>query len=149
MHPTFAEHWLVQGLSPDARSALYALGAVLEVEVDQVIIEADAPNRHMYLLLEGAFKVNLPNRPQRPAGFTLGHRGPGDLLGEYSFLDALKPTARVTASTRGRVLRIPHGALRDLLAEDPVMSSVIYRNMLRYLVERLRAQDEELDCVLF
>jgi len=149
MHQTFDEHWLIQDLSSEAKTALYRLGEILEVDTDQVIIEADAPNHDMYLLLEGAFKVNLPDRPGRIGGFTLGHRGPGDLLGEYSFLDSFRPSARVTASTPGRVLRIRHQAMRDLLAADAESSSIFYRNLLRYLVVRLRAQDEELNCLMF
>ncbi|MCG6966700.1 MAG: cyclic nucleotide-binding domain-containing protein [Chromatiaceae bacterium] len=149
MHKTFAEHWLIRGLPAEAQSALYRLGEVLEVGTDQVLIEANTPNHEMYLLLQGAFKVNLPDRPGRIGGLTLGHRGPGDLLGEYSFFDAFRPTARVTASTPGLVLRIRHEALRDLLAANSAVSSVVYRNMLSYLVGRLRAQDEELDCYMF
>jgi len=149
MHQTFDEHWLIQDLSSEAKSALYRLGEILEVDTDQVIIEANTPNHDMYLLLEGAFRVNLPDRPGRIGGFTLGHRGPGDLLGEYSFLDSFRPSARVTASTPGRVLRIRHEAMRDLLAADAESSSIFYRNLLRYLVVRLRAQDEELNCLMF
>ncbi|MGB5464986.1 MAG: cyclic nucleotide-binding domain-containing protein, partial [Sedimenticolaceae bacterium] len=90
MHNTFSEHWLFQDLSSEARSALYQLGEVLEISTDQVVIEANTPNHEMYLLLEGAFRVNLPDRPGRVGGFTLGHRGPGDLVGDYSFFDAFK-----------------------------------------------------------
>jgi hypothetical protein len=39
--------------------------------------------------------------------------------------------------------------LRDLLAANSAVSSIVYRNMLSYLVARLRAQDEELDCYMF
>jgi CRP/FNR family cyclic AMP-dependent transcriptional regulator len=148
MHREFIDHWLVRDLSPETKSAIYQLGEVLEVSTDDLLIQAGKPNRDMYLLLEGAFKVNLPNRPGRIAGFTLGHRGPGDLLGEYSFIDSFHPAARVIASTPGLVLRIPHKPLRKLLDEDPQLSSVIYRNILTYLVGRLRAQDEELECLL-
>ena len=149
MHKTFAEHWLTQGLLPEQQSAIYRIGEVLEVESDQVILEADTPNAYIYLLLEGAFRVRLPDRPGRSGARTLGHRGPGDLLGEYSFIDCFSPTARVIASTSGRVLRIDHEKLHDLLATDSAMSAVFYRGVLCYLVGRLRSQDEELACLLF
>jgi CRP/FNR family cyclic AMP-dependent transcriptional regulator len=148
MHQKFIEHRLVQDLSPATKSTIYQLGEVVEVSTDEVIIQADTPNREMYLILEGAFKVNLPDRPGRVAGFTLGYRGPGDLIGEYSFIDSFRPTARVTASTPGLVLRIPHEPLRKLLDQDPLVSSVVYRNILTYLVNRLRTQDEELEYVM-
>jgi CRP-like cAMP-binding protein len=149
MHKTFSEHWLIKDLPSEAKAALYSLGEVLKVTTDEVIIAADAPNDEMYLLLEGAFKVTLPDRPDRIGGVTLGHRGPGDLLGEYSFVDAFRPAARVTASTPGLVLRIRHEAMRGLLEADSKVSSIVYRNMLSYLVARLRAQDEEIDYLMF
>lgn len=149
MHKTFTEHWLIQDLSTEARSALYELGEVLEISTDQVVIEANRPNHEMYLLLEGAFRVNLPDRPGRVGGFTLGHRGPGDLVGDYSFFDAFMPSARVTASTPGLVFRIHHSAMRELFDANTEISSIVYHNMLTYLVGRLRSQDEELDGFMF
>jgi CRP-like cAMP-binding protein len=149
VHPAFTKHWLIRDLSPTAAATLYALGDVVDVTTDQVLIEADTKNDHLFLLLEGAFKVYLPDGPGRKGGVTLGHRGPGDLLGEYSFIDAFQPIARVTASTPGSVLRIPHGELRRQLEVDVETSAIVYRNMLAYLVARLRAQDEEIDSLMF
>lgn len=149
VHPSFVDHWLIRGLSPNAAATLYALGEIVDVVTDQILIEADTRNDHLYVLLEGAFKVYLPVGPGRKGGVSLGHRGPGDLLGEYSFVDEFRPTARVTASTPGRVLRIPHTALRTQLEVDVETSVIVYRNMLTYLVGRLRAQDEEIDCLMF
>lgn len=147
MHPTFATHWLTRDL-PDGGKALYNIGDVVEVAVDEVIIEADKPNEFLYFLLEGAFKVYLPKMGGRKTGRTLGHRGPGDLLGEYSFVDAFRPTARVSASTPGLMLRIGHESLRELLAFDVAVAAIFYRNLLAYLVVRLRSQDEEMECLL-
>ncbi len=149
MHKNFAEHRLIRDLSPNDQSAIYKLGEVLEVAEDQVIIQEGAANHAIYLVLEGAFKVSRPDAPGRVSGATLGHRGPGDLIGEYSFVDLFRPSARITASTRGMVLRIPHEALRSLLDADPEVGSVVYRNLLAYLVNRLRVQDEELECLMF
>ena len=149
MHKTFAEHWLIKHLARDAADLLYAVGDLLEVDQGEVLIEADTPNHAMYLILEGAFKVYLPDRPDRKHGATLAHRGRGDLIGEYSFVDSFLPTARITASMPGLVLRISHDAMNRFLTEDPAVSAIVYRNMLSYLVERLRAQDEEIDSLMF
>lgn len=149
MHDTFATHWLVWDLPHTATSALYEIGDVIGVSPDDTIIEADKANTFMYLLLEGAYKVYLPKRPGRKNALTLGHRGPGDLLGEYSFIDSFLPTARVTASTPGLMLRIGHGAFQNWLDSDADLGSIVYRNILSYLVVRLRAQDEELACLMF
>ena len=149
MHSTFADHWLVQNLADDAKAALYETGDVMEVSADDTIIEADEPNQFMFLLLEGAYKVYLPKRPGRDQARTLGHRGAGDLLGEYSFVDSFQPSARVTASTRGLMFRVGHQVFREWLDSDTGIGSVVYRNILSYLVARLRSQDEELACLIF
>jgi isocitrate dehydrogenase kinase/phosphatase len=47
------------------------------------------------------------------------------------------------------VFRIQHKAMRDLFDADSETSSIVYRNMLTYLVGRLRSQDEELDGFMF
>jgi len=38
---------------------------------------------------------------------------------------------------------------RKWLDSDADIGSIVYRNILSYLVVRLRAQDEELACLLF
>ena len=144
MHEVFERNRLFTGLSDEVKATIYWNGQVLEVKAGEVIITEGAPNADMYLLLEGDFKVSRPDRPDRISGVTLGYRGPGDLIGEYSLLDGL-PAATVTVEEPGRLFRIGHDALRDLLAPSPEISSVMYRNMLGYLVTRLRAQDDELD----
>jgi CRP-like cAMP-binding protein len=148
MHETFSDHWLIRDVNADAKLALFEMGDLVVVETDEVVIAANVPNRSIYLLLEGAFKVFLPDHRGDGSGRTLGHRGPGDLIGEYSFIDSFQPTVTVTASTAGLVLRFDHELLRDYLENSSSRGALVYRNMLRYLVARLRAQDEELSCLM-
>jgi hypothetical protein len=41
-----------------------------------------------------------------------------------------------------------HWLVRGLLDGDCRLSSLVYQNLLSHLVERLRAQDEEISCLL-
>jgi len=148
MHKTFCAHWLIDDVDTAAKLALFDSGELVEVEPDDVVIAANVTNRSLFVLLEGAFKVLLPDHLGQGPGRTLGHRGPGDLIGDYSFVDDFQPTVTVTASTSGLMLRLDHALLRELLGKDPALGSAVYRNMLRYLVTRLRAQDEELSCLM-
>ena len=145
MHAVFRRSRLLEGLSEAVKGNIYWLGAVRKVEAGEVLIDEGVDNSAMYLLLEGEFKVSRPDRPDRLTGLTLGYRGPGDIIGEYSLLDGLPAAATVTAEKSGSVFRIEHGVLRELLASSAEISSIVYRNMLGYLVNRLRVQDEELD----
>ena len=38
----------------EAKTALYAIGEVMECSVGDILIEADAPNANLFVLLEGA-----------------------------------------------------------------------------------------------
>jgi CRP-like cAMP-binding protein len=149
MHDSYTDHWLTQDLPPSAKSSLYKVGEVIAVDVDDILIEANRPNQSLFLLLEGAYKVYLPKETRRSNTYTLAHRGPGDLLGEYSFMDSFWPTATVQASTKGLVLRIGHEDFKNWLDSQGVPGTIVYRNILSYLVKRLRAQDEELECMMF
>ena len=145
MHAVFRRSRLLEGLSDAVKGNIHWLGEVRKVETGEVLIEEGADNSMMYLLLEGEFKVSRPDRSDRLTGLTLGYRGPGDIIGEYSLLDGLPAAATVTVEKPGSVFCIEHQALRELLAASPDVSAIVYRNMLGYLVNRLRAQDEELD----
>ena len=149
MHDRFTNHWLTRNLSHDAKMALYEIGDGIVGRADDTILAAGEPNVFMYLLLEGACKGYLPTGRGRNIARTLGHRGPGDLLGEYSFMDSFRPTAGVTASTPGLMLQVGHEVFRKWLDSDADIASIVYRNILGYLVVRLRAQDEELACLMF
>ena len=145
MHAVFQRSGFLEGLSDAIKSNIYWLGAVRKVEAGEVLIEEGAENNATYLLLEGELKISRPDRPDRLTGLTLGYRGPGDLIGEYSLLDGLPAAATVTVEKAGSVYWIEHAVLRELLASSPEIGAIVYRNMLGYLVGRLRAQDEELD----
>ena len=62
MHKTFSEHWLSQDLSAEAAQKLYAMGDIIDVDADDVLIEADVPNESLFLILEGAVKSSYSNR---------------------------------------------------------------------------------------
>lgn len=148
MHDIFSRHWLFDGLPEVVKATIYRNGEDIEVGAGDTLMDEGDRNSEMYVLLDGRFKVSLPDRPNRISDMTLGYRGPGDLLGEYSLLDGLPASATVTAEVPGEVFRISHESLRALLGANPEVSAVIYRNMLDYLVAHLRAHDEELDRIV-
>jgi CRP/FNR family transcriptional regulator, cyclic AMP receptor protein len=72
------------------------------------------------------------------AGRELRRMGPGEVVGEMSFIDASPPSATVRALTRGVVLQVPRLALAQRLASDDGFGARFYRAMAMMLSDRLR-----------
>jgi CRP-like cAMP-binding protein len=146
VHAVFDNNWLFAGLPRDVKVEILDRGAVREIAAGQTLIRAGAPNSRLFLVLEGRLRARLPDDGgTAETGVTLGHRGPGDLVGEYSMLDRLAPNADVIAEQDSLVFEIGHDAMRDVLGRDTDVGSAVYLNLLGYLVGRLRAQDRELE----
>jgi CRP/FNR family cyclic AMP-dependent transcriptional regulator len=85
----------------------------------------------------GQAKVTVPD----PHGHEviLGFRGPGELLGELSAVDAAQRSATVTALEPLTALGIPGDAFRSLLDHRPAVA----RMLLHVLAARLREADRQ------
>jgi CRP-like cAMP-binding protein len=106
------------------------------------------------IVLDGELVASL-----EAAGQELGRMGPGEIVGEMSFIDAAPPSATVKASTGCVVLQVPREALGARLRTDDGFAARFYRAMAMLLSDRLRAanarkggpraqgalQDDELD----
>ena len=145
MDPIFTHSWLFEGISQRVKQEIYTQGELLETTPNETLIQKGLANDHLFLVLDGKLKAQLTGSQQDNLGITVARREAGDMLGEYSFFDNLPPAVTVISETRARIFRINHAALRLALADDPEARAQIYRNMLVYLVTRLRAQDRELE----
>ena len=144
MEPFFQQSWLFRGLPQSVMQNIYALGEVVEIRPGEVLISEGTFSGYLFFIIEGDLRVVLAEDLDRSLGLTVARRGPGDLLGEYSFFDRRLPAVTVVAEVPSRVFRMTHRSLRVFLIEDPESRATIYENMLVYLVGRLRDQDLEL-----
>ena len=64
--------------------------------------------------------------------------GPGEMLGEMSFIEASLPSADITASRDSAVLRVPRPELARRLASDHPFAARFYRAVAMMLSDRLR-----------
>ena len=147
MHDQLGSHWLLKDVPPIARELVCEKGVPVEVNPGEVLIHETDANRHLFLVLDGKLKVSRPQNSNRQRGLMLGFAVPGDLLGEYSFIDGSPASATVVAEERSLLYRFSHSSLQKLFATEPSVGFVIYRNLLRYLVGRLRESDDELDSI--
>jgi CRP-like cAMP-binding protein len=128
------------------RNALFVLGQLTDLDADwlartggKVKIAAGttliAEGRSVdavFVVLEGDVVATL-------AGRELRRLGPGEILGEMSFIDARLPSATVKAATECVVLRVPREALERRLKTDDGFAARFYRAIAMMLSDRLRS----------
>ena len=69
----------------------------------------------------------------------VGPLGPGAVVGEMSFVDGKPASATLIADGDTEVLSIPHGAVNNLMENDPTFAGRFYKDLFLHLAQRLRA----------
>jgi len=126
-------------LEPDARSALLALARRQRYAPgEELIIEGDEPV-HLIVLRSGTGRVVKNHLGGR---VPVGRLGPGDILGELSFVDRSPASASVVADTEIEADVLDTAEVRNLLERDPAVELPIYRALSITLAQRLRSANE-------
>jgi predicted nucleotide-binding protein len=103
---------------------------ILEVAPATLLIEQDAGDNDIYLILAGVCDVVINGRP-------MAVRGPGDCVGEMA---AIQPSQRRSASVIPRestiVAKLAEPAFADLASRYPEMYRAIARELARRLEQR-------------
>jgi len=118
----------------------------------ELILTEGTPGDGLYIVLEGQIEVFLPPGVgaggRRPTRVRLASLGPGRCLGEYGAIDDQPSSASAVALTPAKLCFLPKAQFRALVAENDQFGRIVYANLLRYLISRLRSKDRELDTVL-
>ncbi|MEK9672958.1 MAG: cyclic nucleotide-binding domain-containing protein [Rhodospirillaceae bacterium] len=75
----------------------------------------------------------------------VGPLGPGDVVGEMSFVDGKPVSATLIADGDTEVLSNPWNAIDALMAKDSSFASQPYKDLLLHLAHRLRATNLRAD----
>jgi CRP/FNR family transcriptional regulator, cyclic AMP receptor protein len=128
------------------RKALYVLGQLDDADVDwmarwgsrelfdrgHVLIQQGIAIDALYIILEGEVSVAVAGLGE------IAHLGPGELIGEMSFVDFRPPSASVSAVTDVQALRLDRKVLLSRLETDSAFASRFYRAIAMFLADRLR-----------
>jgi thioredoxin reductase (NADPH) len=115
--------------------AMRAVGEVVAYEAGAFLVHpGDEVDRFVYLL-DGEIEVVNPFTDQRATGSTLG---PGQFMGEISFLNGGTWSMPMRAVSRVQVLVVPRPAMLRLMSEIPEMSDIV----ITVLAARRRKQLE-------
>ena len=149
---TLAESVVFAGLSPAELDLITRSCRLVEVSAGQALLSEGGKGEGLYVILEGSIEFFLPDRPMarvhRPTRVRLNVLGPGRCFGEYGVIDDQPSSASAQALTAARLCLLATGELRRIVNENDRIWKIIYANLLRFLVSRLRAKDRELDLVM-
>lgn len=121
------------GLGRDGLEAIAAAGDTATFEPGQAIFERGDPGDAMYVILDGAARVDVGGRYHDIK--------PGDFFGEMAVITGGRRGATVKATERLTALRVPADAFQSYLEGHPKAALL----MMKSLVERLREVQERLD----
>lgn len=104
-------------LGDEERRKLDALGRVARFPAGTRLMHEGEPGESVMILLAGHVKASSVT----PEGheLVLSFRGPGDVLGEMSFLDARRRSGNVTAIEPVEAMVLPASAFRSYLESTP------------------------------
>jgi len=140
-----SETHLLRGAEERQLAVIEEAGQFLEAAAGERVIEEGAVPEKLVLVVTGRLEVYVPDPAQRSQGRRLASIKPGDSCGEYGFVDRRPASASVKAVQDSEIFVIAHDAFDALMREDPDLERIIYRNLLRTLVDRLRASNVVID----
>lgn len=142
-------HGLTEG---DLREHLLRFEA-RTVEEDEVVLEENQQNDALFVILSGQFRVALTQKGEAAAtsrltDIEIGTLRAGACFGEFSVFDQAPVGVTVSALERSEVVRIESKEVEDLLGASPHVASVVYRNIIRQLVGKIRRMNRDYDLLL-
>ena len=122
-------------LAPAEEDALLAAAPVRSYARDQLVFDQNVSLRAIFLIDEGAVRVE---RQDRGALIPIATLGAGEFFGEMSFVDGTPTSARVVADEPSRLRIIDIATVDQLTRADPSFAARLYRSIAAILAERLR-----------
>lgn len=128
-------------LTDDDVGRLLELASARSYKPGEWILEKGATDRSIIIVTEGFVRVE---RSQEEAAISLARLGPGEVIGEMSFVESGGATAYVRAEQAVSVDVIAEEDMQTLLTSDPGFSARFYRSLALVLAARLREASERL-----
>jgi CRP-like cAMP-binding protein len=140
-NPTLLErHPLLVNLTPEQLSRVSRAGDVESYNPNEQIVVEGSLGDALFLILSGQVAVHRGNQ-------TFATLGPGEFFGEMSLVEPSPRSATVTSMQATFLFRLPHDALRTMIAEDPNVASILLVQVIKTLSDRLRRANAMLSSV--
>jgi CRP/FNR family cyclic AMP-dependent transcriptional regulator len=126
---------IVRGLNEEQTARLLGEFTTEAVEAGQELFDQGAPPDRMLLIVGGRAVVSVDGSP-------VGTVGPGESLGEVSFLSDTPHSASAIAQTDMELGSLTCERMDMLVRRRPDIGAVVFRNLARGLGEKLRRADQ-------
>ncbi len=128
-------------LTDEDRSLLEEKGEVIDVEKDQLILEAGERRRALYVILEGSCRVVQTIKGNDE---TIAVLAQNEFFGDMNFLESLGASANILAEESVKLFAITPEETQTLLAADSGLAMRFYHSLAISLSRRLRATTTKL-----
>ena len=136
LFPPHSDHPLFRYFTDDQRRRIERIGDMKTIRADSYLIRAGDRDSTLFAVEEGHLDI-VGTREGKPV--VLATVGPGDVLGEVSFIDDSPRSVAVKAGEENAVVRAwDKKTLSEALALEPQLLARFSVALCELLVERLR-----------
>ena len=133
--PLQSDHPLFRYLTDEERARVEKLGELRHIPEGEYLIRARDTDSTLFTVEAGHLDIVVPRDGE---DVTVATVGPGDVLGEVSFIDDSPRSTSVRAAEKTTVRAWDKKTLSEALAFDPQLLAKFSVAMCELLVERLR-----------
>ena len=126
---------LMDALEASEVDWILANGNEERIGAETLLVEEDGEVEAIYFVIEGLFHA----KTRAMGGQVLAVLGPGEIVGEISFVDRQRASASVVAAEDSLILRLPRSVLEPELAANVAFAANFYRALAGIACGRLRA----------
>lgn len=127
---------IFEQLRPEDTQWLLASSQIKTIAANRVLVREDDPSETIFFVADGLFEVYV--FAGSGTNLKVGQLGPGDVIGEMSWLDRRPVSASVRAIETSSVIALPTQVLEARLAANPGFAARFFRGIATLTVERLR-----------
>ena len=126
---------IFQQLRQEDTHWLLATAELKTIQANGILVREDDPSETIFFIADGLFEVYVYGGAGRQK---VGQLGPGEIIGEISWLDRKPISATVRAVETSSVLALSIAALERKIAGDPGFAARLFRAIATLAAERLR-----------
>ena len=112
------------------------------ISANGVLVREDDPSETIFFIADGLFEAYVYGGTANR--LKVGQLGPGEIVGEISWLDRRPASATVRAQETSSVIALSIAALERKLAQDPAFAARLFRAIATLAAERLRTTTSQL-----
>jgi CRP-like cAMP-binding protein/SAM-dependent methyltransferase len=127
---------IFQQLRPEDIHWMLATAELRTIAPNGVLVREDDPSETIFFIADGLFEAYLYG--SATSRLEVGQLGPGEIIGEISWLDGKPTSATVRALETSSVVALSIPTLERKLAEDPAFAARLFRAVATLEAKRLR-----------